>query len=98
MSLVRVGTKNQVVIPKSVRSLLGVRPGDYVEIAFEKNRALIKPKKIVDRDEPIGPGTRESLRRALDDVKKGKVHGPFQSAEELLAALRPPNQRRKSKA
>ena len=88
MGLVKVGPKHQVVIPKDVRRRLGVRPGDYVEIAFERNTARIKPKKVIDRDEePIGPKTRAAIRQALKDVEEGRVHGPFNSAEELLEDL-----------
>ena len=87
MSLVRVGSKNQVVIPKNVRSRLGVRPGDYVEIDIERNRALIKPQKIVDRDEPIGPKTRAAIRQGLRDVAAGRVSRPLDTARDVQAHL-----------
>ena len=87
MSLVRIGSKNQVVIPKSVRTQLGVGPGDYVEIDFDRNRALIKPKKIVDRDELLGPKTRAAIQQALKEVKKGRTYGPFHTYEELIEDL-----------
>lgn len=87
MSLVRVGSKNQVVIPKDVRVQLGVGPGDYVEIAFENKRASIRPKKIVDRDEPIGPKTKAAIRQGLKDIKEGKILGPFNSVTDMIADL-----------
>ena len=91
MPLVKVGSKHQVVIPKKVRDKLGVKPGDYVEIAFQKNQAVLKRKKVVDdfpiTDEPIGPKTRAGIRQALKEMKEGKVIGPFESAEELIQHL-----------
>lgn len=89
MPLVKVGSKHQVVIPKNVRQRLGVAPGDYVEIVFERNTARIKPKKLVDReaDEPIGPKTKAAIRRALKEVRKGKSQGPIKTEEELQRFL-----------
>ena len=91
MPLVKVGPKHQVVIPKEVRDKLGVQPGDYVEVAFKRNQAVIKRKKIVDdfpyTDEPIGPETEAGIREALQEVKEGKVFGPFRNMEECIADL-----------
>lgn len=91
MPLVKVGPKHQVVIPKAVREKLGVDPGDYVEVAFENNQAVIKRKKIVDdfpiSDEPIGPKTRARIRQGLKDLKEGRISGPYSSMAASLADL-----------
>lgn len=89
MSLVKVGSKHQVVIPKGVRASLGVRPGDYVDIAVSREGAFIKPKKIVDRysDERLGPKARAGLRQALKEVAEGRVSNPLRSAEEVQSWL-----------
>src|SRR5687767_5961410 len=89
MSLVKVGTKNQVVIPKSVRAQLGVKPGDYVEISFNQNKALIrhKPEAVRYTDEPIGPKTRAAIRQGLKEIKEGKTYEPFDNIQDLLADL-----------
>ena len=91
MTLVRVGTKHQVVIPKAVFLKLGLVPGDYVEVSARKNEAVIKRKRIVDdypvTDEPLGPKMRASLRRRLKDLAEGRIHNPFRTAKELQAYL-----------
>lgn len=91
MTLVRVGTKHQVVIPKDVFSKLGLAAGDYVEVSVRKNEAVIKRKRVVDdfpvTDEPIGPKMRASLRRSRKEVAQGKLHGPFRTAEEVQTFL-----------
>jgi AbrB family looped-hinge helix DNA binding protein len=98
MPLVKVGSKHQVVIPKLVRTKLQVRPGDYVEVSFHKNRAVIKRKKVIDdfpvTDEPIGPKTKSAIRRGLKEVAQGKVVGPFRTADELVAHLNSLKKRR----
>ncbi len=94
MPLVKVGSKHQVVIPKDVRTKMGVKPGDYVEIALHKGQAVIKPKKVVDvphPDEPVGPKTRAGIGQALTEVAEGKVEGPFSTAQELVEHLHQEN-------
>ena len=91
MPLVKVGPKHQVVIPKEVREKLGVAPGDYVEVAFKRNRVVIERKKIVDdfpyTDEPLGPKMAASLREALEVVREGKVSKPLRTDEEVQRYL-----------
>jgi AbrB family looped-hinge helix DNA binding protein len=87
MSLVKVGTRHQVVIPKSVRTSLRFKPGDYVEITVERQRAVIKPKKIVDRDEPIGPKTRAGIQQGLRDVAEGRVSKSLRTTGEIQSHL-----------
>jgi AbrB family looped-hinge helix DNA binding protein len=97
MSLVRVGPKYQVVIPKAVREQLDVQPGDYVDVALGGRRGVIVAGRVAERftDEPIGPKTRAGIRRGLQDMKEGKVRR-FSSAKDLIADLR--SRTRKPKA
>jgi AbrB family looped-hinge helix DNA binding protein len=75
--LVRVKGKFQVTLPASVREKAGVAVGDVLEAVAEGNKITLRPKSVIDRE----------LARALEGVKKGRVHGPFNSASELLADL-----------
>jgi AbrB family looped-hinge helix DNA binding protein len=44
----RIGTKGQVVIPKPVRDLARVHPGDEVDIVFDQDRIVIAPRRRAD--------------------------------------------------
>lgn len=91
MSLVKVGSRHEVIIPKAMCTKLQVKPGDYIELRISKGQAVLRPKTKIDRvpytDEPIGPKTRASIRRGLKEVAEGKVAGPFRTAKELQAHL-----------
>jgi len=77
MQLVTVKSKYQVVIPAAVRRQIRVGVGDLLEATAEGGRIVLTPKSVIDR----------RLAEALEDVKAGRVHGPFHSAEEMIASL-----------
>ncbi len=77
MPLVTVKTKYQVTLPTSVRKQAKLTVGDILEAKVEGKKITLTPKSLVDRD----------LALALEDVRKGRVVGPFNSAAELLADL-----------
>lgn len=47
MATLKVGTKGQIVIPKEVRSMFGINPGDTVLLMADTNRGIA----IVNYDE-----------------------------------------------
>ena len=78
MAIVTVKNKYQVVIPQRVRELVGVQVGDLLEAEVDRGKIVFTPKSIVDR----------AIAEGLDDIRKGRVYGPFTSAGEMLAALK----------
>ena len=85
MSAVKVGVSRQVAIPKDLHDRLGLKPGDYLEVVLEGSRLVFTPKQLVEK----------RLAEALDDVKQGRVGGPYRSVEDLIASLH--GRHRKSK-
>ncbi len=78
MSLVTVKNKFQVVIPQQVRKEIGVTVGDIFEAKVERGRITLTPKSVVDR----------AIAEGLEDVRKGRVRGPFKSADEMIDSLK----------
>ncbi|MFH1170899.1 MAG: hypothetical protein V1704_05050 [Candidatus Vogelbacteria bacterium] len=51
---------------------------DYEQLVSDSSKEIIKRDPKIDRE----------LALALDDIKKGRVHGPFSTAAEGIAFLR----------
>ena len=77
MRLVTVKTKYQIVIPRAIREQAGVGIGDLLEARVEKGKITFAPKSVLDRH----------LAEGLEDLKRGRTHGPYKSAKEAIAAL-----------
>ena len=78
MSIVTVKNKYQVVIPRAVRERIGVAVGDILEAKVERGRITLTPKSLVDR----------AIAEGLEDVRKGRVRGPFGTVDEMIDSLK----------
>lgn len=91
MPIMRLGQRRQVVIPKDICEDLGLEEGDFVEVTAIQGQVIIKPKKLVDADEVLTPEQRafidKRLSKGLEDIKRGRVYGPFDSADAMLESL-----------
>jgi AbrB family looped-hinge helix DNA binding protein len=77
VTLVKVKEKYQVTLPASVRRKAGLAVGDLLEAKVQGGKITLTPKSIVDRE----------IALALEDVKKGRVYGPFSTAKETIRSL-----------
>ena len=77
MDIVTVKTKFQIVIPQRIRERVGVDVGDLLEAGVEHGKITFTPKRLIDRH----------LAEGLDDLKHGRTHGPYATADEAIAAL-----------
>ena len=75
--IVRIGVSRQVAIPKKLHDQLGLAPGDYLEVALEGDRLILTPKALIEK----------RVAEGLEDIRQGRVHGPFRSMSGLLRAL-----------
>jgi len=78
MPAVKIGVSRQVVIPKKIHDELGLHPGDYLEVGVQGHQVVLTPKTLVEK----------RLAEGLEDIKKGRVIGPFKARREAVRALR----------
>jgi AbrB family looped-hinge helix DNA binding protein len=85
MPTVKLGASRQIVIPKQLYDELGLEAGDFLEVEiYEGGKLLVTPKDLVDRHPKID----KRLAEAEEDVKAGRVKGPFTTADDVVKALR----------
>lgn len=91
MPISKLGQRRQVVIPKEICDELGLQEGDFVEVMSAGGKVIIKPKKMVDADEVLTPAQRavidKRLAAAEEDIKAGRVSGPFATVDNLKRHL-----------
>ena len=82
MSLVKVKDKYQVTLPVEVRRKAGVVVGDLLEARVKGKLITLTPTAVVNRD-----ALERRLAEGLEDVRQGRVHGPYSSARALVRSL-----------
>jgi AbrB family looped-hinge helix DNA binding protein len=84
----KVTRHGQITLPASVRKQLGIEEGDLVEIEVEDERAVLMPKKLVNKSQAYfwTKKWQEGEREADEDIKAGRVKA-FNSVEELISDL-----------
>jgi AbrB family looped-hinge helix DNA binding protein len=73
-TLVRIHRKGQMTLPSRLRSAVGVAEGDLVEASVQRGRIVLTPKLVTHRVD-------RKLAKGLEDVRKGRIHGPFTAQE-----------------
>ena len=91
MPISKLGQRRQVVIPKEICDELGLAEGDFVEVTRAEGKIIITPKNLVDMDEMLTPAQRavidERLAESLEDIKEGRIYGPFNSVDAMVRSL-----------
>jgi len=84
----KVTRHGQITLPASVRRELRVEEGDLVEIKVIDDKAILMPKKLVDKNQAYFWTKRwqEGEREAEEDIKAGQIK-TFDSVEELIKDL-----------
>src|SRR5438128_4558886 len=96
-TLVKIQRKGQMTLPSRLRSAIGVAEGDMVEASVQRGKIVLTPKLVIDRsklpnaDDDYTPAQRRvidaRLAEAEADIRHGRVHGPFETHEEMMAFL-----------
>jgi AbrB family looped-hinge helix DNA binding protein len=81
--------KSEITVPKSIRRKAGIKAGDRFEFSVSGRVITILPKPLA-ADE-YTPAQRRTVDRAiakgLDDIKHGRLEGPFSSHKEFIDSL-----------
>ena len=85
MPVVRITRNYQVSIPKSVRDALGLEEGDLIEVEERSGEIVMVPKKLIDAAQAWfwSPEWQRGEREVDEDIRAGRVIGPFKNVEEL---------------
>jgi AbrB family looped-hinge helix DNA binding protein len=84
----KITRHGQITLPASVRRKLGVDEGDIVEIEIVDEKAVLVPKKLVDKSQAYfwTKSWQEGEKEAEEDIKSGRVK-VFDSVKELIKEL-----------
>ncbi|MEK7560441.1 MAG: AbrB/MazE/SpoVT family DNA-binding domain-containing protein [Patescibacteria group bacterium] len=80
---VKVGASRQIVIPKKLYDELELAPGDYVDVERQGSKLVLTPKQLVEKHPEID----RRLAEAEEDIRAGRVSGPFATVDELKRHL-----------
>jgi bifunctional DNA-binding transcriptional regulator/antitoxin component of YhaV-PrlF toxin-antitoxin module len=89
--IVTVKNKTPLVVPPSLRRQAGFKGGDELEFRVSAGVITILPKAPA-ADEEYTPAQRRAIdrgiARGLEDIRQGRTHGPFATADEAIAYLK----------
>lgn len=89
-AIVKVNQNFQVTIPAPIRKKCHIEEGDLVEARYIKGAVVLKPKILLDKlpEVELSKKGEKMLQEALDDIKQGKVSGPYDNVDDLLRDLK----------
>jgi len=87
--IMTVTVKNKIglTVPPSVQHQAGFKTGDVVEFKVSGGVITIIPK-LPTADDEYTPEQRRIIDAQLDEAEKGPFHGPFNTADEMIAHMK----------
>jgi len=82
-----VKSKDELVVPRSVRRRAGIKSGDRVEFKVSGGIINIIPE-LPTADDEYTPTQRRVIDARLAEARKGPYYGPFKTAGDAIAFLR----------
>jgi len=85
-----VQSDRDLIVPVGIRRRAGIKRGD--RLVFEASRGVITIRRRNDNEDEMTPEQRriidEQLKESTEDVRAGRVHGPFTNITDLERSLR----------
>jgi AbrB family looped-hinge helix DNA binding protein len=79
MNTVRLSQKGQLVLPKSIRTELGLEPGAFIDIRVVKNAIVLSPRKKGPLDSLYGRFKHETVIDELEKEHESEIKGELPS-------------------
>lgn len=96
-TIVKVHRNGQMTLPSAIRTAMGITGGDLVEATILRGKIVLTPKPAVDSSnlpkavDEYTPRQRRyidaRLAKSEEDIRKGRVFGPFETHDEFITAL-----------
>lgn len=90
--MIQIRGHGQITIPKKIRELFNLEEGDVLVIEEREDGILMKPRKLLDPSQAWfwTEEWQAKERQAAEDIKAGRVSGPFTGVEKLREHLERP--------
>jgi AbrB family looped-hinge helix DNA binding protein len=84
----KITRNGQITLSASIRKKLGLEEGDLIEIKIVQDKAVLTPKRLVDKDQAYfwSKEWQKAEIQASEDIKAGRTR-IFNTAEELFEEL-----------
>ena len=85
MTTTKITRNFQVSIPKAVRVRLRLAEGDLLEVEERDGEIVMIPKRLIDASQAWfwTREWQEGEREADEDIRAGRLSGPFKTVEEM---------------
>jgi AbrB family looped-hinge helix DNA binding protein len=89
MARVKLSARRQITIPAETAKRLGLKAGEELELVESEKAIVLVPRKHIPKDQRwyYTDEWQQMMQEAFDDLKHGRMAGPFESAEELIKDL-----------
>ena len=89
MPTIKITSNGAITLPVQFRKALGLRTGDFVNAELKNHLVVLKPAKIIDAEDSwfFTEEWQKGEAEVDKDIAKGKLVGPFSSAEEFIRDL-----------
>jgi AbrB family looped-hinge helix DNA binding protein len=89
MPRVKLGVRRQITIPAETVRRLGLQPGEELELVDNGRMITVVPRKHISKDQHwyYTEEWQKGMQEAFDDLRHGRVRGPFENVEELIKEL-----------
>jgi|SRR6266508_1641738 len=90
MPRVKLSARRQITIPAETAKRLGLKAGEELELVESEKAIVLVPRKHIPKDQQwyYTDEWQTMMQEAFEDLKAGRMRGPFEYAEEFINDLR----------